>query len=85
MVEKVESKFTLGAASVLCFIIAMFTQAVFLVMRLFKAITWDWVYVLLPLIIVAGILVLLALFIIVYAAIVVPRESGPDDVDAPIE
>lgn len=85
MVERVKSKFTLGAAFVLCFIIAMFTQAVFLVLKLFGAVTWGWLYVLLPVIIVAAILVLLALFIVVYAAIVVQRESGPADIDTPIE
>ena len=84
MVEKVNTILTIGAACLLGFIAAMIVQCVFLFLKIFGAITWGWVWVLLPVIIVAGMLVLLALFLVIYAVIVVPEPPGPDDIDAPL-
>ena len=54
--------------------IASLLQIVFIVLKLCKVITWNWVFVLMPLIVVGGIIVILLLIALIAFIIGVVRK-----------
>ena len=80
MVEKVNSKFTLGTIALLFFLIATLTQVVFFFLRVFHAIDWNWVWVLMPAIVIGGLFLLLVCFLILYVLIVGPGRDDEDPI-----
>lgn len=79
MVEEVKSKFTFGAAALLFFILAIITQFVFFFLRIFHVIDWNWVWVLMPAIIVGGLLLLVVLILIFSVLLLRPGEIEKED------
>lgn len=66
MVERNDSKINSGVVLLLLFLATVIVQAVFVVLKLFHLVQWDWVYVLIPAIAIGVALIALLLFLIFY-------------------
>lgn len=80
MVEKANSKFSMGAAALIFFMVAIVTQIVFVLLRIFHVIDWNAVWILMPMIVIGGLLLLLLCFLIFYVLLVRPDRTDEDDV-----
>lgn len=80
MVERTESRFSLGAIALLVFIFAIIIQITFVLLRIFHVIDWNAVWILMPMIVIGGLLLLLVVFLIFYILIAGPNRTDEDNV-----
>ena len=70
----------MGAAALIFFMVAIVTQIVFVLLRIFHIIDWNAVWILMPMIVIGGLLLLLLCFLIFYVLLVRPDRTDEDDV-----
>ena len=79
MVERAESKFSLGAIALLVFILAIIIQITFVMLRIFHVIDWSAVWILMPMIVIGGLLLLLVCFLIFCVLLTKPGKVDKED------
>lgn len=79
MVERAESRFSLGAIALLVFILAIIIQITFVMLRIFHVIDWNAVWILMPMIVIGGLLLLLVVFLIFYILLTKPGKVDKED------
>lgn len=79
MVERTESKFSHGAIALLVFILAAITQITFVILRIFHVIDWSTVWILMPIIVIGGLLLLLVCFLIFCVLLAKPGKIDIED------
>lgn len=79
MVERTESRFSLGVIALLVFILAVITQITFVMLRIFHVIDWSAVWILMPMIVIGGLLLLLVGFLIFYVLLTKPGKADKED------
>lgn len=79
MVERTESKFSHGVIALLVFILAVITQITFVMLRIFHVIDWCVVWILMPMIVIGGLLLLLVGFLIFYVLLTKPGKVDKED------
>ena len=79
MVERTESKFSLGVIALRVFIFAIIIQITFVLLRIFHVIDWNAVWILMPMIVVGGLLLLLVGFLILYVLLTRPGKVDEED------
>lgn len=79
MVERAESKFSLGAIALLVFILAIIIQITFVMLRIFHVIDWSAVWILMPMIAIGGLLLLLVCFLIFCVLLTKPGKVDKED------
>lgn len=79
MVEKAESRFSFGVIALLVFIFAIIIQITFVLLRIFHVIDWSAVWILMPMIVIGGLLLLLVGFLIFYVLLTKPGKVDKED------
>ena len=79
MVERTESRFSLGVITLLVFIFAIIIQITFVLLRIFHVIDWSAVWILMPMIVIGGLLLLLVGFLIFYVLLTKPGKVDKED------
>lgn len=79
MVERAESRFSFGVIALLVFIFAIIIQITFVLLRIFHVIDWSAVWILMPMIVIGGLLLLLVGFLIFYVLLTKPGKVDKED------
>lgn len=79
MVERTESRFSLGVIALLVFIFAIIIQITFVLLRIFHVIDWSAVWILMPMIVIGGLLLLLVCFLIFCVLLTKPGKVDKED------
>jgi ABC-type Fe3+-siderophore transport system permease subunit len=79
MVEKAESRFSFGVIALLVFIFAIIIQITFVLLRIFHVIDWSAVWILMPMIVIGGLLLLLVGFLIFYVLLTKPGKADREE------
>lgn len=77
MVEN-KNKKSFGFYAVIAFIFALVLQITFVLLKVFSVISWNWVYVLMPALIIGAGFLLLILFLLLYI-VVLGRHYDDDE------